>query len=250
MIRATSFPILLLIALYERQSKRHGSSGIYDTMAAAADKIYDALPRPLKRLTLFVGLAGADADIDAIFEIKDILDIALDTHDYDRIPLSGHHDSSPASPRRVNSVLNRETEVAQTFTSPLAQIFQPLVVDDDVREDAAPESSHLGIPDGVSYGPASRRRHSVMQRSPAADSATNIAYRFPSMSSHHGHQEGQMSSSPGVDPSQSELETAEEVQREESSAGGMIQWVKRLQNLEEGQKRIEDLLIQLSKGKI
>jgi hypothetical protein len=55
-------------------------------MAAAADKVYDTLPRPLKRLSalnvvmrarsfliiplnfaaFFEGLAGADADIDAV----------------------------------------------------------------------------------------------------------------------------------------------------------------------------------------
>lgn len=50
--RLTSFPILLLIAWYERQAKRHGSSGFYNTMAAAADEIYDTLPRPLKRLSV------------------------------------------------------------------------------------------------------------------------------------------------------------------------------------------------------
>src|ERR1700683_3600430 len=75
--------------------------------------------------------------------------------------------SSPAPPRqRIVSMFNGGAEAVQTFTSPLAQIFQPLMVDDDIREDAETSPSHLGIPSGVSYGPASRRRHSVMQRSP------------------------------------------------------------------------------------
>jgi hypothetical protein len=149
----------------------------------------------------------------------------------------------------MNSMLNRGAEVAQTFTSPLAQIFQPLIVDEEIPEDAGPSPSHLGIPNGVSYGPASRRRQSTMQRTAPADSATNQYHRFPSMSNHHGSQEGQLSASPDAFSPQQEPETAEEVQEEESSAGGMVQWAKRLQSLEEGQKRIEDLLIQLSKDR-
>ena len=162
---------------------------------------------------------------------------------------SGHRDSSPISPRqRLNSMLNRGAEVAQTFTSPLAQIFQPLMVDDDIRDSAEPDPSHLGIPSGISYGPASRRRP-AMQRPPAADSPTNAFHKFPSMGSYLSDQEGQLFSSQDADPPHTEPETAEEVQEEEVSAGGMTQWVKRLRNLEEGQKRIEDLLIQLSAAK-
>jgi hypothetical protein len=146
-------------------------------------------------------------------------------------------------------MLHRGAEVAQSFTSPLAQIFHPLVVDDEIPENAEPSPSHLGIPSGISYGPASRRRHSVMQRSPAADSAIVQHHKFPSMGSHNGSQDGPSSSKPDAHLSGREPETAEEVQEEESSAGGMAQWAKRLQNLEEGQKRIEALLVKLSKDK-
>lgn len=83
-IRLTSFPILLVIAWYERQAKQAGSSGFYNTMSAAAEKVYDTLPRQLKRLSthrdivfsfdlpidfllaFFEGLAGTDAEIDAV----------------------------------------------------------------------------------------------------------------------------------------------------------------------------------------
>jgi hypothetical protein len=88
-----------------------------------------------------------------------------------------------------------------------------------------------------------------MQRSPAADSAIVQHHKFPSMGSHNGSQDGPSSSKPDGHPSGREPETAEEVQEEESSAGGMAQWAKRLQNLEEGQKRIEALLVKLSKDK-
>jgi len=49
--RITSFPVLLLIALYERQSKKSGTTGFYDTITAAAEKVIDTLPRHLKRLS-------------------------------------------------------------------------------------------------------------------------------------------------------------------------------------------------------
>ena len=51
MIRLTSFPILLCIALYERQAKRTGSFTFYETVSAAAEKIFDTLPRHLKRMS-------------------------------------------------------------------------------------------------------------------------------------------------------------------------------------------------------
>jgi len=143
-------------------------------------------------------------------------------------------------------MLNRGAEVAHNFTSPLAQVFQPLIVDDEIPENAELSPSHLGIPNGVSYGPASRRRHSVMQRSPAADYATIQHHKFPSMGSHHGSQDGPSSSGPDA---HREPETAGEVQENESSAGGMAQWAQRLQSLEDGQKRIEALLIQLSEDR-
>jgi len=66
MIRLTSFPILLLIAWYERQAKRTGAFTFYETISAAADKVFDTLPRSIKRMTFFEGLTGPDADIDAV----------------------------------------------------------------------------------------------------------------------------------------------------------------------------------------
>lgn len=48
--RLTSFPILLTIAAYERQAKRTGALTFYETVSAAAEKVFDTLPRGLKRL--------------------------------------------------------------------------------------------------------------------------------------------------------------------------------------------------------
>lgn len=66
MIRVTNFPILLLIALYERQAKRHATSGFYDTISAILERIWDSLPRGLTKRIAFFDLAGSDADIDAV----------------------------------------------------------------------------------------------------------------------------------------------------------------------------------------
>lgn len=49
--RLTSFPILIIIALYERQAKRSGSITFYETISAAAERVLDTLPRGLKRLS-------------------------------------------------------------------------------------------------------------------------------------------------------------------------------------------------------
>ncbi|OSD02921.1 hypothetical protein PYCCODRAFT_1388954 [Trametes coccinea BRFM310] len=242
MIRLTSFPILLAIAWYERQAKRTGSYTFYETVSAAAEKIFDTLPRHLKRLTLFEGLTGPDADIDAIFELEEEMEeSALDLEETDDVPpieqtrqqrrLSqvsrrrASHSSQhqrrpststagrstppiPASPQqlkpenagpsssspnqqgqstvqpppahiplpraRVNSLVTRGLELAQSASSPLAQIFQPLVVDDDGGPDdqtmfsdgaasaGGMSSGNGAATTGISYGPATRRRLSSM----------------------------------------------------------------------------------------
>ena len=50
MIRLTSFPVLLLIAAYERQAKSSGALTFYETVSSVAEKVLDTLPRSLKRM--------------------------------------------------------------------------------------------------------------------------------------------------------------------------------------------------------
>ncbi|KAI0629114.1 hypothetical protein C8Q77DRAFT_1161302 [Trametes polyzona] len=238
MIRLTSFPILLGIAWYERQAKSSGSFTFYETVSAAAEKIFDTLPRHLKRLTFFEGLTGPDADIDAIFELEEEFEeSALDMEEEDEVPpidvirqrrlsqmsrrrpsqssshrprrpsISGStagrstppvppsplkaEQAGPSSPQsqsqqqptqappgqiplprqRVNSILTRGLELAQSASSPLAQIFQPLIVDDDLvppGDEQTPSEGAMSGPSAtsgapvISYGPATRRRLSSM----------------------------------------------------------------------------------------
>ncbi|KAF5350239.1 hypothetical protein D9758_007832 [Tetrapyrgos nigripes] len=240
LIRTLNFPTLLLIAVYERQSKKHGTTGFYETVIVAAENMYDTLPRPLKRISLFERLAGSSGDISAIFEIQEELDTsALDTRDDIEMSLANTGDKAPTSrdsqaagtqsplpntststsqisqtsqaangrvhfqdqpspsassphpiiPRpRINSVLNRGIEVAQSFTSPLAQIFQPLIVDDD----GVPQESEQAEP-LISYGPASRRRLSSMTRRTTAADAASPRAMFPRSSPKQQQIHGQSS---------------------------------------------------------
>lgn len=153
-----------------------------------------------------------------------------------------------ASPRlRLGSMLNRGAEMAQNLASPLAQIFQPLVVDEDIPEENG-SSSLLNVPTGISYGPAHRRK-SLMHRTPAVDAAVSrTAFRFPSMGSHDSRDAHQVSSSPDPVSEVYGMQTAEEAEEDEEESGGMIRWMERLDKLEQGQKRIEDLLLRISQN--
>lgn len=47
----SNLPILLLIAFYERQSTDMSAVTFYETLTTAAERVYDTLPRRLKRLS-------------------------------------------------------------------------------------------------------------------------------------------------------------------------------------------------------
>ena len=50
--RTTAFPILLIIAFYERQRVDNPEiSSFYETVQAAAEQVFDSLPRTLRRLS-------------------------------------------------------------------------------------------------------------------------------------------------------------------------------------------------------
>lgn len=304
LIRVTNFPILLSIAWYERQRKLSNSHGFYDTVSAATEALYDKLPRPLKRLSLFEGLAGADADIDIIFEVVEDSEEAVDTENYADRPLSqaalqrrisrksdsrpsrsplrpshsrkertesrrtsspstnqasvpprpndpARHASTPmALRRRLNSMFNR----TDTLQSPLAQVFQPVVVDDEIPEELpSDKGTSLQPPSGdghiVSYGPASRRRltsmHLASKRgsdSTAQASGTSRRPAFPAIDTRPEILvTAPLSASPDRQP-----ETAEEVEESMGSSGGLIELSQRIRDMEDRQKRIENILIQLS----
>ncbi|KAK7061015.1 hypothetical protein VNI00_000750 [Paramarasmius palmivorus] len=327
MIRATSFPILLTIALYERQAKVNGTIGFYDTVFAVAERAVERLPRTIKRLSLFEGLAGSDADIDAIFEIEDELNTsALDTRDDPEISLGRAADKSPQRPtspqpqprrtstsipksdvtrstgrgnsmsshesqvhsspssspqyiaprQRLTSVVNRGAELAQSFTSPLAQIFQPLVVDDPVdpveSEESLDQPQALQSPSGsgpplISYGPASRRRLSSLQggHRRGMSEFTRVATHqdlhrsqsqrqgaagmaFPTLGeAAHGQEAVLSESPPSISPRVASLPTVGQVLEEVDTDSAQTRLNQRLEGMEARQTRIEKLLEQISR---
>lgn len=301
MIRATNFPILLIIALYERQSKKSGSNGFYETITSAAEKV---LPRPLKRMSFFEGLVGSGSTIDVIFEVEEEMDnSALDTRDYGEHPPAGaaaqrrlsrksdHHislrptrslkqpqsqpqplprsqaelpsahaqpplpqqpgpqthqasQSSGASALRQRISQISHADMTQSI-SPLAQVFQPLIMDDvdDDPKEGTPQSTPAPL---ISYGPASRRRLASMQSMRRPDPIP-IAQRRPPLPVINTRQEpfhgpGSLSASPqqGTQP-----ETAEEAEENSFEDGSMVRWFERMKRMEERQKRIEDMLLEL-----
>lgn len=210
------------------------------------------------------------------------MDSALDTHEYEdysppersasparrMTPASPRRPSRPSPPHspsqqqvsstshaipraRATSILTRGVEAAQSFASPLAQIFQPFVVEDPNEEttDQAPA--------GVSYGPATRRRlmSQNIQRRMSVDSHASpyLMKRFPTMptdkvaSSNKGGN-GQVSESPDTLSDPKEPETVKQVRvDEESDAIELNQWISRLDKMEQRQERIETLLSQIAK---
>ncbi|KAG1860718.1 hypothetical protein DFJ58DRAFT_778640 [Suillus subalutaceus] len=304
MIRATNLPILLIIALYERQSKKAGSNGFYETITSVAEKVLDTLPRPLKRMSFFEGLVGSGSTIDVIFEVEEEMDnSALDTRHYGELPPAGamaqrrpsrksdhqtplrptrslkepqsqlqpHPRSQPeltptnarspllqqlgplshqasqssgasALRRRVNSQISR-ADITQSI-SPLVQVFQPLIAD-DVDDDPKEGTPHSAPAPLVSYGPASRRlasMQSMMRPDPIP-----IVQRRPPLPVINTRPEifdgpGSLSASP---QQSTQPETAEEAEESSFEDRSMVRWLERMKRMEERQKRIEDLLLEL-----
>ncbi len=115
--------------------------------------------------------------------------------------------------------------------SPLAQLYQPVVVDEVIPEDSQP---YLGTRDAVSYGPVSRRRLS---------SATTLQRMIPL-----SREDDMIAQSPDQRSDLlGEPETAEETEEREATLGS-LEWEKRLETIERGQKRIEDLLTEVVSG--
>jgi hypothetical protein len=242
----------------------------------------------------FERLAGSDADINAVFELGEEEDSALDTREYPglqpveasrqrhmspgrpsprrRSNTSTHRPNvsrsprqndpphstssspiltpSPSPRRHVPGIIKRGTEIAQSYTSPLAQVFQPLVVDDFDSEAVAdisePEPS-TGPSSGVSYGPASRRRLSSARTHAPTDIASqgSVLRKFPTVGSGPRFNVGdaqQLSESPSPDRSAKFRHDSPEEQKVDAN---FTSWTWRLEKMEERQLRIEDLLIQL-----
>jgi len=317
LIRLSNFPVLLLIAWYERQSKRSGSVGFYDTVSSVIESVFESLPRSIRRLSLFDGLAGSAAGIDLIFDIEeDMDDSALDlqdvgdlntieatilqrratrksdrtSHSSGRRPPTPRKQSqgngsssglqvpaqrpgpSPApsahtaagtnassTPATAPAVPRRRllSQVGRDVThgiSPLAQVFQPVIMDDDIPEGDAAEMLQAMQAPLVSYGPASRRRLMSLQsvRRPvvagdAQSQQSGVSMPLRSPTSDAGRRdllmEGAVSMSPDQQEGQAEPETVTQAEEAPELSNAFL--VRKLQQMEERHKRMEDLLVRL-----
>ena len=142
-------------------------------------------------------------------------------------------DVSPGRQGR-HRVLSRPVET-MSQASPLAQIFQPLIVDEAIPEDTNP---YTGTREGVSYGPASRRRLS---------SATTLHKIIPTNRETENENFNVSSSMQGSGERSGllwEPETVEETQERESTLGS-LEWARRLDSIEKRQTRMEELLVDI-----
>jgi hypothetical protein len=135
------------------------------------------------------------------------------------------------------------------FTSPLAQVFKPLAVHDNMPETIDPATGPTG-PISVSYGAASRRRVSSMQsvqwRHPESlinQAQANALKKFPSPI-----ERSALSESPGHIQEESPLiERKPPMDTAGNGDVGVAEWTRRMDQIEKRQQRIEDLLVQLTK---
>lgn len=172
--------------------------------------------------------------------------------------------------------MSRGLEAAQSFTSPLAQIFQPLIVDDTDGIEEMPHENGNGSQGQaplVSFGPASRRRltsisgaavahrrttsdiggghvsppgvgrmisvnrHQQQRRAmPQADELGGLLSESPQSGN------GSISSRAGVgagSPVPVQIQTAAQIKAGENESGGLD---RRMEEMEERQKRMEALM--------
>jgi len=158
---------------------------------------------------------------------------------------------APAPRTRLNSAVGRGVDAMQSLPSPLAQVFQPLVVDDNMPETINSAAGPAG-PISISYGPASRRRVSSMQsmkqwRHPESlinQAQANAMKKFPPKSS--PVDQSALSESPGEGDSPL-TEQKPPMDTAETANVGVPEWIKRIERMEKQQERIENLLVQIIK---
>ncbi|KAG8904105.1 hypothetical protein FRB99_002224 [Tulasnella sp. 403] len=267
MIRVTSFPILICIAIYERQKMIHETTTMQETVSSMIEAALEKIPKRFRRLTIVETLTGSGHEIEAIFDLEEELaeeaeskrvsqeasrrHTMSDARDFsadeaepkkddgvaessavafpsvsdttsvvelgpdqptfsatvesspnrsEHIPLLEHlrlRRKSSRNDRRPSTTLLIPPDPhllapglpATVAPSPLAQIFHPIVFDDDTEEAVSDFGEGSGSQRGfqpstsnpISYGPASRRistsRHKRTKTSEAGGNAGALMRR-------------------------------------------------------------------------
>ena len=178
-----------------------------------------------------------------VFDIEEEFDSALD--------VDGNDGSSTRNQRRpsfqkggaVTGIPFRRfnTTISAQSGSPLAQVFNPLVVGDNIED----SGSSLAAQPVVSYGPLSRRRITSTQKRPVepSDQAHSTQLnRFPTISPPEH----------GILRSRSQDRTlkskASNISDDEQHPQQQSEFMQRLDDIEKRQERIEVLLTQISQS--
>ncbi|KAF8507952.1 hypothetical protein BU17DRAFT_57014, partial [Hysterangium stoloniferum] len=248
MIRLTSFPILLCISLYERQKSETGAITFYEYISESLEMIMDKLPKGLKKMAFFDGLKGSGSDIDAVFDIEDEITLAHEdfnqngnqgqTEPIGLTPKKSSLQNSPGASERPRVLPQHLSDVAEAL-SPLAQAYGA-VWEEDTNENQALSSSSQQQ-QGISFGEVTRRRLSSMVHTRrASDSSHPFPRRMIS-----GSPTREVGRSP---PSQKPKKVTQlESESEMLGEDGVLE--KRLVRIEVSQRRIEEMLIQLTTKK-
>ncbi|KDQ19429.1 hypothetical protein BOTBODRAFT_170530 [Botryobasidium botryosum FD-172 SS1] len=251
LIRVTSCPILLIIALFERRWESDRPTTLMEVISRVTEAIRDILPRWLVRLNFFEGIAGSGADIDSIFKVEDELkaEELLSLMDDDQSPTESEGvpfpkvDTTPSVPRAVPSRLlginedmplrRRRTSVnaatAALPASPLAQIFGPIV-------DVSPPRHDLATQMGLSHAPVGRKI-SLPSRRHRNDSQfmNGIRPRVPSL----------LATDMSESPQQHDPETVQEIEDDEEDHPDHVaapEVTRELRQISERQARMEGQL--------
>jgi len=166
------------------------------------------------------------------------------------LPLSSPPRAIPGA--RITPTTNRGVE-AQTF-SPLAQVFNPVVMEEDVVRD--PNLSAGSLVPGVSYGPATRRRMPSIQPSHGRPQPDPLLTQFQSNQLRMFHTTSDKNSPPervflrSRSQDRDTLNHAVENKDREDDVGEDLEQsviMKRLDDIQKRQERIESLLYELSR---
>lgn len=161
-------------------------------------------------------------------------------------PISSHVQSDYRE--RIHANPQRQKGVAEAFShgmSPLAQVYAPLQVEDDDRDEngvASQSATQTPAATSVNFGPAIRRRHHRRMSNDQTPLFSEERLGIRRSASRPGHV-NERHSLEELTP-----KSVIEVESEEQLSGG-INMELRLEGLEERQKRIEDMLIQLIERK-
>jgi hypothetical protein len=149
--------------------------------------------------------------------------------------------------QRIHANPQRLSGVAEVFShdiSPLAQVYSPLQVDEDMDGNGVASNSIARTPPAtsVSYGPTIRHRH--VHRRMSNDHTAALPFSWEGLSIRRSVSGPASHDNEGYSPDEHRPKSDTDVESE-GQLGGEVDLELRLAGIEERQKRIESMLMQL-----